>query len=281
MNNLVWITSYPKSGNTWARIFLANLLSGSEEPVTINKVNVGTIIAYRKLFEDLTGVRSELFKPQEINRIRLQALSTLANDTHDLRFFKVHDQYLCPFSHNPIVPSNDTFKAIYIVRNPLDVTVSFAKYYNKSYDETIGSMQDKHFCLAPIRIEKGRQFQQHLGHWSDHVAGWETIKDFSVKVIRYEDLLNNPEKEFGNLVGFLDLKRLEKRIPLAIKHSEFENLKKQENEGAGFFGNPSASTSFFRNGKAGGWKTELSEQQVNRIRSNHNKVMKQFGYGEA
>ncbi|MEJ2083836.1 MAG: sulfotransferase, partial [Acidobacteriota bacterium] len=38
MTGIVWLASYPKSGNTWLRAFLMNFLDPGKRPVDINQL---------------------------------------------------------------------------------------------------------------------------------------------------------------------------------------------------------------------------------------------------
>ena len=68
---MVWIASYPKSGNTWLRILLANIVAGTDTPEDINKLSLDEDLAgSRELFERQTLVDSSLLHPDEIDGMR-------------------------------------------------------------------------------------------------------------------------------------------------------------------------------------------------------------------
>ncbi|HJX72016.1 MAG TPA: hypothetical protein VJ346_08695, partial [Bacteroidales bacterium] len=67
---IVWLASYPKSGNTWFRIFLTNLLNHTNEPVDINNLYPSTIASSRSLFDEATGLESSDLTLDEIELLR-------------------------------------------------------------------------------------------------------------------------------------------------------------------------------------------------------------------
>lgn len=74
MPRTIWLASYPKSGNTWLRLFLANLLPPEQAPVDLNQLSEPTpIAASRGHFDDLLGAPSALLTQTEIDRLRLAA----------------------------------------------------------------------------------------------------------------------------------------------------------------------------------------------------------------
>lgn len=278
MNNLIWLASYPKSGNTWLRLFLTDLLGNKDQPVNINEDTLGSIISDPLWLQRLTGISTELLTPSEINALRKIALCDLNRQLDHHLYFKVHDQFTCPHSGEPIVPVSETYKAVYIIRNPLDITLSFANYYNQSVDETIKIMANRSWRIAPINIIKANQFEQYLGHWSDHVNSWCSVREFPVKIVRYEDLLASPVKHFKSIARFLDLNVDEEQIKRSVDHTRFDRLKEQE-EKSGFQSNPSPSTQFFRKGQALAWKEAMTPKQVDTVYKYHEEVMATHGYG--
>ena len=44
MGKILWLASYPRSGNTWLRAFLHNLLRNPDEPYDINRLQDFTLI---------------------------------------------------------------------------------------------------------------------------------------------------------------------------------------------------------------------------------------------
>ena len=86
--NIVWIASYPKSGNTWFRLFLSNIMNNGDYPVNINSI-IGEIASNRELFDEITGVPSSILCKKEILRLRPEVYRYIANKSEKL-IFLVH-----------------------------------------------------------------------------------------------------------------------------------------------------------------------------------------------
>jgi hypothetical protein len=116
-----------------------------------------------------------------------------------------------------------------------------------------------------------------LGSWSEHVNSWTARASYPQIVIRYEDLLDDPEKHFASVLDHIGVPVEEERLKRAIKHASFKEVKRQEKK-HGFVEKSAEADSFFTSGKAGSWKTELSEELANQIKKDHRATMKRYGY---
>jgi len=116
--------------------------------------------------------------------------------------------------------------------------------------------------------------------WSSHVDSW-TIgnKDVLTSVVRYEDLANEPNKTWPKVLKALGIEVDRQRLKKAREVCEFDKLQTQESD-KGFRENGKGER-FFRRGKAGGWRDELTTEQVKRIEKNHRGSMMRWGYLEA
>jgi len=168
-------------------------------------------------------------------------------------------------------------RAIYIVRNPLDVLVSFSYHYMFNLDNTISNMAREDFCLRSGQTEFEPQLRQKLLSWSGHVQSWINNGKIPIHVIRYEDMKNNSFETFKKAVEFIGLLYVDEKIKRAIELSGFDQLKAQE-EKEGFKEKPTNMNAFFREGKIGGWREYLSKEQVSCLINKHQKVMKDMRY---
>jgi hypothetical protein len=117
-----------------------------------------------------------------------------------------------------------------------------------------------------------------IGSWSQHVWSWTRAAHRTLHVMRYEDMLAEPEKQFGALARHLLLNPTRRQMAKAIKHSSFARLQAQEKE-KGFRERPAAaSQNFFREGRAGQWREVLTRQQIDAIVRDHGEQMQRFGY---
>jgi aryl sulfotransferase len=274
---IIWLASYPKSGNTWFRAFLANLLFDRETPIDINQLLFSPIASNRQMFDDTAGISSSDLSYEEIERIRPHVYEELAALADGPIYFKIHDAFTYTTEGIPLISNKVSSKAIYFIRNPLDVAVSFAHHNAASMDKTIKMMNnaDYKFCNNTQKLDN--QLLQRLSSWSGHVESWLNQDIIPVKIMRYEDMHLNTFSIFKSAVEFLGLHFSDEKIEKAIRFSSFKELQKQEKE-KGFKEKPANAGKFFRNGKIGSWHDELTKEQADLIISTHSKIMYQFGY---
>lgn len=278
MNRIFWLASYPKSGNTWFRVFLCNLLADMGDPVSINGLhNAIPIASHRVMLDENMGVEASDLRMDEIDRLRPRLYCQLAENAEEPIFMKIHDAYTYVADNMPLIPDEATAGVIYIIRNPLDVAVSFAHHSGWDYDTSITRMSDATFALHNKRDGILNQFRQKLLTWSGHVKSWLDIPSFPVCVLRYEDMKNMPLETFSKAVSFTGLSRSIEQIRKAMDFSSFDIVQKQEKE-EGFREKAPVSTLFFRKGKVGSWREELNPEQIRRIVRDHREVMQRFGY---
>jgi hypothetical protein len=275
--NIIWIASYPKSGNTWTRTFLHNLLkelSGHADGIQdINRLTEHTDWELPRFrFEQILGKSVDEATKAEIAWARPEVQRQLANSRAAPFFVKTH---LC-FGNDhrtPTINLDATLAAIYIVRNPLDVVISYAHHSGQSVKATITHMASRGLRTPGTELS----VYEILGSWSQHVASWTGITHRPVHLIRYEDMLANPERVFGGLARFLRLQPSEEQLKRAVAKSSFAELRRQEDE-HGFQERPDSAERFFREGRSGQWSEALTRAQVEAICRVHAPVMQRFGY---
>jgi len=274
---IVWLASYPKSGNTWFRAFLTALLNPGNADVDINNLYPTTIASSRQLFDEMTGISSADLTPEEIDLLRPLVYRQNALESDEVIYHKVHDAWLILPNGEPLFPADVSKAVVYFIRNPLDVVVSFAHHLSTGIDKTITVMNtpDYSFCQRTDRLHN--QLRQKLFTWSGHVKSWVDDSGLPVLVMRYEDMKTSPIETFAKSVSFLGLSYALHEIEAALDQASFARLKQQEEE-KGFSEKSAGSASFFRKGVVGDWRNELSEEQVERIVETHGETMKRFGY---
>lgn len=276
MAGIVMISSYPKSGNTWFRIFLTNLMVDKEMPASINTIKTQGIAAGREIFDVITGIESSDLTFDEIDNVRPDVYKYIASKSENTIFMKIHDAYTFLENGDPLIPS-DGIKAIYIIRNPLDVVVSYSYHCNCSIDEAISDLCNKNCCFYGENGKLNWHLKQKLLTWSGHVESWVDNAEMSVHIIRYEDMKNNPFETFKRAAIFSGLSYEDEKIKKAIEFSDFKILNKEEKKN-GFKEKIAIDSLFFRKGKIGDWRNYLSEEQVSLIIKEHKIIMKRFGY---
>jgi hypothetical protein len=275
---IIWLASYPKSGNTWFRIFLRNLLSGHDEPAGLEGIGF-TIAACRSLFDDLAGIDSSDLSHEEIDLLRPRVYEQIVAEAEKSPIFmKTHDAYSYLPNGEPLLSRQATAGAIYFIRNPLDVAVSFAHHSgHENFDLTIaemGSFDKGHFCHYTKRLWS--QLRQLMFGWSGHVRSWLEA-DVPVHVLRYEDMHSQPLETFAGAIRFAGLGHTDEEIRPALEKSRFDRLKETEQE-SGFCEKAPRCKAFFRRGSVGSWRETLNEQQAQRIIVDHGEMMRKLGY---
>lgn len=273
MGAIIWLASYPKSGNTWLRAFLHNLLRNPQEGYDINKLDDFTIGEssygwYRK-FDDRP---LEAYSVAEVAALRPKVHRHLTTLFPDSIFAKTH----CAVMEDhgiPTVTFEVTAGAIYVVRHPLDVAISYAHHLGATIDETIDYMIKPR---AQVPASNGH-VHELLGSWSEHVESWTAKPNPALHVVRYEDMLMKPGTAFSGIVRFLRLKPPRERLEHAIARSSFRVLQEQERR-YGFREKGEKAERFFREGKAGQWRKVLSPEQIERVAAAHSQQMRRFGY---
>jgi hypothetical protein len=275
-SGIVWLASYPKSGNTWTRAFLHNLVnvtSGESRAQQINELNQFSMTSAAKpLFDEILGYSVTDKHLDQIAAARGRVQQHLADLVEGLIFVKTHQALAADRGHININFSV-TAGAIYIVRNPLDVTISYAHHLSRSIDAAIDLMNLKN---AETGVTD-KQVYELYGSWSQHVLSWTRKPHPAIFVMRYEDMLAESQKTFGALARHLLFKPSDSELADAIKRSSFEQLREQE-EKDGFRERPEKAERFFREGRAGQWKEILTPAQIKRIIDAHGEQMARFGY---
>ncbi len=276
MSGIYWLASYPKSGNTWLRILLTNYLRNSDKPADINDLDIYALGSDRETFDELLGIESADLTRRQINYYRPLVYERMAAENSEPLFLKVHDSFKYNSEGQPIFSKQGTAGAIYLIRNPLDVAVSYAHHQDTTIDKMIGFMNNNEANLAGSN-KPSTQLPQKLNSWSRHVCSWNDEPDLHILVIRYEDMLRRTTEVFSKILRFIGLEIEESRIKKAIEFSSFEKLREQEKV-SGFLEKQPTAKSFFRKGKSGSWQEILTEKQIYQIIENHRAVMRRFGY---
>ena len=273
MGNIVWLASYPKSGNTWVRAFLANLIANRQAPVSLAELpNYGRLEADPELYSQVAGRSSieldfdQLFalRPRVHAAIAAAALKTVFVKTHSMA--GVHDGV-------PLLTPQFSAGAICVVRNPLDVAISMAHHFAIGLDEAIDYLGDERAAT-----ENNILFvTEFLSSWSQHVRSWADMESSRIIVLRYEDLLDKPMKGFGKVARFVGLDADRDRVERAIKHASFQSLASMEKR-EGFVEVPIKGKQFFRSGRANQWRDVLTREQVQRVITQHREQMRRFRY---
>lgn len=268
-----WLASYPKSGNTWLRAVLDAIASGGE-PSLSDLLPSGTVPNRRADFEDELGIFSSDLSPEHEWRLRPLATELRARRVPTKIYWKTHDALVPVSPGRLILPPAVTAGAIYLIRDPRDVVGSMAHHYGMTVDQAVDCLcDDDHW--SPRRQRTGGGMPSFLGNWSFHVESWQAAP-FPVHTIRYEDMHSDPQRTFGTVLRILGLTPAPGQIDAALDACRFETLRRREAESG--FSEAIEGRPFFRSGRLGEWRRELTPAQACKILSKHKPVMAAYGY---
>ena len=284
---IIWIASYPKSGNTWVRALVSAYLyskNGTFNFEKLNKINQFPSKRYLgyflKKFDD----------PAEVPKYWLQAQYKV-NLENKIIFFKTHNA-MCVIGGHQFTNKENTIASIYVVRDPRNVITSLADHYELSTVQAYDFFTNKRKIIFTKDISPdGHSFEEKgnvhfVGNWKDHYVSWKNIGFAPIKIIKYEDLINDTHSVFLSILKFLSNFMLiqinEKKIRKVIQTCSFDVLRKKE-EKEGFFEAPIAEKTnkritFFRLGKRNNWKNYLDSTIEKKISTAFSKEMKELGY---
>lgn len=276
MRRIVWLASYPKSGNTWARVFLSQLTTPDWRSEDINSIPIRSA-ASRARFDAIAGVEASDLSVEEICFLLPGVYDQLAAASETPVFLKTHDAWTCNSVSSPILSERATGAAVYITRNPFDVLVSYAHHLGQKLDATLEKMIDTQLLVSRQMKGISDRLPQRYLDWSGHVQSWLEPKPFPVHLMRYEQMKTNTRQVFIEMVRFLGLDSNDQEIDAALEGSRFDRLQALEKK-AGFVEKPAEAKAFFREGKVGSWREVLSDTQVRLILDAHGPVMRRLGY---
>jgi len=260
LQRIIWLASFPKSGNTWTRTVLAHYFMPPGDAPDINNLRKFSIYDVRQDFFDKAAGRP--FHAKDFDEwliMRQKAVRLIAASKPNHHFVKTHNKIdrIGPYD---LIPPEVTAAAIYIIRNPFDVAPSYARHLAISVDDAIEMMQNpKALNATPTNLF------DVMGRWDDHAASWLGAPGLPLHLMRYEDMIDDPEKAFRGLLGFLRAPVNDGQLRRAIRKNSFDALKRQE-ERHGFHEKPPVMEKFFVKGTSGGWREDLTPAQVARIR---------------
>ncbi|MBT92145.1 MAG: sulfotransferase [Candidatus Pelagibacter sp.] len=284
---IIWIASYPKSGNTWIRSLLSSYLFSDNGKFNFKLLknieqfsSKNLSLKFQKNLSHQTRISKNWIPSQKI-----------INQDNKIRFFKTHNA-MCAINGNKFTDKFNTLAAIYVVRDPRNLITSLANHYELNLDETFSFLTNKRKIIFPINrgaekkdIKENEDFN-FLGDWSAHYQSWKNINFCPIKIIKYEDLLTDVQKVFVSTLDFLSkflkIKFDKKKINTSLISTSFKNLSQMEKneefqESVTSF-KTDKKIKFFNLGKKNNWKNLLDPQIEKKIREVFSKEMKELGY---
>ncbi len=278
---ILWLASYPKSGNTLVRSMLAAYFFSNDGNFNFDLLNnikqFPDNSVLTKLGVDVSDenevVKNYIFAQEEINR----------RDGKTLRILKTHSG-LHNINGHPFTNYKNSLGVIYIVRDPRKILKSYANHSEITLEEA--QKRILNFGTIGGKNDLINQTVVHSGSWASNFKSW---KEFKKKdrylLVKYEDLISDPEKNFIIILEFIHaisktiLKIDKKKLINVLKTTTFEylqNLEKKENFNEAT--TISKKVDFFKYGPKNDGKKNIPTQLRENLEKTLNEEMKELGY---
>jgi len=276
---IIWLASYPKSGNTWVRAFLSSILytkQGINDFSTLYKIQQ---FPRKEHFENLVDNFQD---PKKICENWKNAQDRINLD-NEIKLLKTH-HVLCKIDNFEFTDNSNSLGVIYIVRDPRTVLLSIKHHFGmKDFDEGRNFIINENIWLGINKSEKyknrANKVPTLISSWRVNYLSWKNKIQNSL-IVRYEDLLSNPQTEFFKITKFMEKlmnrKFEEEKINNAIKSTSFQALQKLEERG--LFTEQGQGAKFFNSGPNADWKSQLDKNIVDEINLKFKNEMLELGY---
>jgi len=276
---IIWLASYPKSGNTLLRSILSAYFYSEEGDFKFNNLykisQFPAVDHFLRLGVNIND-ESEVFK----NFINAQ---NLINEEGKAKFFKTHSR-LCEMYGSNFTDLKNTLGVIYIVRDPRNVVTSFAHHYNLTVDQATEALFDeKRFMIKTEKL-----CSVSLGSWDSNYKSWKELKKQNkYLLVKYEDLIGKKKSTMLKIFKFLDYLGLKVNLDMvklnkAIKSTDFDKMKNLEKNETFYEAVVDEKTgkrkAFFNLGPKNDWRSILGKKNREKIEECFKEEMCELGY---
>ena len=279
---IIWIASYPKSGNTWLRALLASYYFTNEGSFSLSLLDKIDAFPSDKFFKEYND---EFSKVEDTSKYWLKEQEKI-NKKNKITFLKTHSA-ICKINGNSFTNKENSIGAIYIVRDPRNVITSISNHYQISIEDAFQFMKDEKRGI--INKKDGRYLGfQAVWSWSINQKTWVENNLFPVLVIKYEDLLNETYNTFRKVIEFINKISNSSKIfnkskgKNSIKNTSFEKLQRMEND-HGFAEamnkkGTNKKIKFFNLGQKNNYKNLLSQDLIIKMNEFYKEELIKFNY---
>ena len=276
---ILWVASYPKSGNTYIRSFLSAYYFSKK-----GKFEFDQLLNILQ-FPSIKFSKNDYFNFNDAAKNWINNQNNFFKK-EDFRFLKTHNT-LNNFEGKKFTTKSETIGAIYIVRDPRNIISSMSNHYSFSLEESYNKLMDKNASLNEKSVNGDCSNFTFLGSWADHYRAWKDNNEFDVLFIRYEDLQNNKYEIFEKVVNFInnlkgDNTKFDKvKFENSINSTNFVNLKNKElnekfDESA--YSKDGKKIRFFNLGFKNKWQKFLPKDMIEKINKNLKKELLELNY---
>ena len=276
---IIWIASYPKSGNTWVRSIISSYFFTDTGDFDFNLLKNISLYPGPKYF------KNKINKPGEVSLFWESSQKNIVTKEKQT-FLKTHNA-LIALNNRLFTSEKTSLGAIYIVRDPRNILSSLKNHYDfKDYDETFKFMKNKKKYIWDIRKKNDFSGFQFLGSWSEHYKSWIRNQKFKTLLVKYEDLEKDCYSTSFKLIQYILLlkgqenKVDENKLFRSIESTKFNVLKKKEKD----FGFDESikvndvNKSFFFLGPENKWQKKLPKEIITKVENEFKEDLKYFNY---
>jgi len=277
---IIWIASYPKSGNTWVRSFVIAYYFCENGIFDVNKLSLIQDYPNKQFFKE-TVKKGEIHKHWDSSQKNIC-------DEKKVKFLKTHNSLITAFGNDFTKPEY-SLGVIHVIRDPRNIITSLKNHYDfENYERALKFMQDENKILEDYPHLKNYAKTNIINSWRINYQSWMGNKNFRRLTIRYEDMVKDPQQTFEKLVVFINtLMRFKdkidpKKLSNAIETTNFKSLQDIENKGK-FSENvyslkDNKKIKFFYQGPENDWKKNLDENMIKKMNEYYKNDLKFFRY---
>ena len=280
---ILWLASYPKSGNTWIRSLLSAYLFSSDGNFNFKLLN------NIKQFSSEQGMLNNNLSSQEKIYKNWIPSQEKINQNNEIHILKTHNA-LCNINGYNFTNKFNTIGVVYIVRDPRNLIISISNHYNLSQEEAYDFIINKKKIIFPKILKESNDYNKNdfnfLSDWSGHYKSWKDINFCPIKVIKYEDIIKNDHEVFMSTLKFTSkffkINIDENKINNVLSSTSFEKLREMENkhgfEESVVSSHNNKKNKFFNLGKNNNWKKLLDNKIRKKVEKIFEKEMIELEY---
>lgn len=270
--NIIWIASFPKSGNTWSRFLLNALMHRKTSLENLDSdAKISGACTAKGLLKEYMEEKGDLAQRLTTRGEALRKLS-LSRAPGKKLVLKTHSAF-AEFQKKPQIPMDVSAAAMLVIRNPFDVLCSCMNHFGFSEEQAFNFM-DK---ISSSIGETDKHFPVLCSSWDGYIQSWTKNAKFPILLLRYEDMKSHPFTSASRICKFFNIKATESEIIDAIEATSFKNLQKLEDDN-GFKEASEKGERFFYKGEVGYFKDKLSQATIDKVVKRFGESMKKVGY---